>query len=214
MLFNEKFNPNLKKLEIYQTDFYSLDKAGLYKIDSPEIWDFSETEEVRFEFFPFLIMRAILHKKLTNESIQLTNLPLNSKQVLSKFASSIHLNEFFSGIFFPSVVGNNKNYTSKLKFYEKFIPKYNFYKEILNNYYVVCGGGILEKENTLLKPFVQELFEAFRLEEQKGKFYFRTQKNSYFYPLGKKEEPQIFFVQERENFLIPFYFFFIQIENK
>lgn len=212
MLFNEKSNPNLKKFEIYQNDFYSLDKASFYEITDPEIWDFSESETLRFEFVPFFIMRAILHKKLTNQAIQINHLNFQSKQNISKFGSSIPLQEFFSGVFFPTIVGNKSN--DKLKFYEKFIENYNFYKEFVNDKYVICGGGVLKKSNTLLKPFISELFEKFELEKQKGKFYFRATKYSYFYPLDKKTEPQIFFVQERLAFSIPFHFFYIELEKQ
>lgn len=212
MLFHGNSNPNLKKFEIHQSDFYSLDKAGLYEISSPEVWDFSEAKEIQFEFIPFLIMRAILHKKITNEPIQLNNLPFIAKQNISKFSSSIPLNEFFSGTFFPSIVGS-KGF-GKLEFYKKFIANYSFYKEIVNTYYVICGGGILEKSNTLLKPFIQELFEVFNLENHKGKFYFRNSQRSYFYPLSPENKSRLFFVQERNFISIPFHFFYIELERK
>lgn len=212
MLYHKNSNPNLKKFEIHQSDFYTLDKTSLYEIFTPEAWDFSTLPEVPIEFIPFLIMRAILHKKITNKPIQISNLSFLAKQNISKFSSSILLNDFFSGVFFPSIIGGKE--FRKLEFYKKFISNYSFYKEIMNNNYVICGGGILEKANTLLKPFIQELFEIFDLENQNGKFYFRTHQHSYFYPLDKQNKSRIFFVQERKTISIPFHFFYIELEQK
>jgi len=212
MFWEENNNQKIKKLESQDKSIYSLDTAIFYPILEPEIWDFSEALEFKKEFILFFLMRAILHKKKTQEGIELIGLSIEAKAQIQKLGLSSWMNKFFTRNFFPSLVGSSLEIS--FKFLEIFEKDYFYINYIQNKKnFTISGGGILVHPNVRLKEPIEELFQKLELSKREGIFYYRTTHNSYLYPLEKDSKSRIFFVQEREKFEFPFHFFYIDCKD-
>lgn len=212
MLWEENSSQNLKKSASSEKDLYALDKAAFYAIGEPEIWDFSEALEMKREFISFFIMRAILHKKKTGQKLELKDIQPSIKAQVQRLGFAKWMNDFFAGAFFPSLV--TKQNDISLDFFKDFESEYSYVQlDMKKSSFMLTGGGVLLKPNLRLQEPIEELFQKFDLAKKQGIFYYRTTRNSYFYPLEPESKSRVFFVQERNALELPFHFFYIDCKG-
>jgi hypothetical protein len=203
----EDTNPSLAKINkpFPHRDPYGLDTMYLSQLDKEESWDVSQFSKADLLSFSFLTLRALSFKKIFENSFILQNPNIEFRRSLSKKKWDFScLPEEWNNLF-PRLVDNSK--------IEYMIPmeeipiseKWEWREEDQ-----VVGFGFLENDHCLFPKILDSI-----LDSKMGKVYLRTSRQSfYFIPKMKDNDKKGLFIQDKENFNLPeFYYFWLTLED-